>query len=94
MRNSSCVFVSSWVRRNSSTLRNRAFAQSGISSGFPEVLVPARNSVPDLVAIALIPNDVFIKPIRNPESKQKVKRDERMEVALNDDEEVVSRPHG
>ena len=94
MRNSSCVFVSSWVRQNSSTLRTRAFAQSGISSGLPEVLVPARNAVPDLVAIALIPNDVFIKLIRSRESKRKVKRDERMEVALNDDEEVVSHPHG
>ena len=39
-------------------------------------------------------SDVFIKPIRSRESKRKVKRDERMEVALNDDEEVVSRPHG
>ena len=57
MRNSSCAFISSWVRRNSSTFRTRAFAQSGMSSGVPEVLVPARNSVPDLVVMALIPND-------------------------------------
>ena len=39
-------------------------------------------------------SDVFIKPIRSRESKRKVKRDERMEVALNNDEEVVSRPYG
>ena len=57
MRNSICAFVSSWVRRNSSTFRTRDFAQSGMSSRVPEVLVPARNSVPDLVAMALIPND-------------------------------------
>ena len=55
MMNSICALDSSWLRRYSSKFRMRDLAHSGISSGFPEVLSPARNSVPDRVAMGLIP---------------------------------------
>ena len=44
MRNSICNLDSSW-------LRSIVFAQSGMSSGWPGGLAPARYSVPDRVAI-------------------------------------------